>query len=180
MRIVPDRTTAVIIDLQERLLPHMHEHQTVLSRSTLLIRGLKLLEIPMILTEQYPAGLGETVNEIWGLSVADHPIEKVTFSCCDEPSVIAQLKESGRGTVLLAGIETHVCVLQTALDLKDSGYEPVIVADAVASRRENDKEIALQRLVHEGCRITTVESILFELLRTSRHTVFKEISKLIK
>ena len=180
MRIVPEKTTAMIIDLQERLLPHMHEHQAVLSRCVLLIRGLTLLGVPMILTEQYPAGLGKTVDALRGMSVADNPIEKVTFSCCDEPSVIAQLKEFGRGTVLLAGIETHVCVLQTALDLKASGFDPVIVADGVASRRESDKVIALQRLDREGCRITTVESILFELMRTSRHAKFKEISKLVK
>jgi hypothetical protein len=180
MRIVPEKTTAIIIDLQDRLLPHMHEHEAVLSRCTLLMSGLTLLGIPMTLTEQYPAGLGKSVDELRVFPVAGHPVEKVTFSCCDEPSVIAQLKKYGRGTVLLAGIEAHVCVLQTALDLKASGFDPVIVADAVASRRESDKVIALQRLDREGCRITTVESILFELMRTSRHAVFKEISKLVK
>ena len=180
MRILPEKTTAIIIDLQERLLPHMHESEALLDRCTILIKGLSALGIRMLVTEQYPSGLGKTVTAISSLPTGGNTVEKTAFSCCDEPAVVTQLKKIGKTTVLIAGIETHVCVLQTALDLKAEGFEPVIVADAVSSRRKSDRKIALQRMREEGCRVTTVESILFELMRTSRHTAFKEISKLVK
>ena len=180
MRITVEKTSAIIIDLQERLVPHMYEKETLLDRCSVLLRGLAVLNVPVLLTEQYPEGLGETVEPIRSISSGSRPLRKTAFSCCDEPSVIAQLEEVPTSTVLVAGIETHVCVLQTALDLKASGYDPVIVADAVSSRREDDRKVALQRVVQEGCRLTTVESVLFELLRTSRHAAFKTISQLVK
>lgn len=180
MRITVERTSAIIIDLQEKLLPHMCDNEGLLDRCRVLLSGLALLNVPVHVTEQYPEGLGETVPAISGLFTAEHPVSKRAFSCCDEPEIIAQLKELRRSTVLLAGIESHVCVLQTALDLKALGYDPVIVTDAVSSRREVDRHVALQRVVQEGCLLTTVESVLFELMRTSRHASFKEISRLVK
>ena len=180
MRIDIEQTAAIIIDLQERLVPHMHEREALLDRCTLLMKGLSLLAVPMLITEQYPAGLGNTVDAVRAVCRSDTIIGKVAFSCCDEPAVLARLKETGRRTVLIAGIEAHVCVLQTALDLKADGYDPVIAVDAVSSRRANDTRIALLRLREEGCRVTTVESVLFELMRTSRHPVFRELSKLVR
>lgn len=180
MRIDPDTTTGLIVDLQERLVPHMVDHEQLVQRCTLLIKGLSILSIPMLSTEQYPAGLGKTVAAVGSLLGSSPAIEKRSFSCCDEPSVPAQLKSTERTTVLVAGIESHVCVLQTAIDLQTSGFDPVIIADAVSSRREYDRKIALERMAREGCRISTVESILFELLRNARHPCFKEISRLVK
>ena len=180
MRIEAGRTAALIIDLQERLLPHMHGKDDLINRCTVLLKGLKILDIPMFYTEQYPAGLGRTMAEIGCILNTAPMSEKTAFSCCDEPSVMAQLQQLGKATILLAGIESHVCVLQTALDLKAAEFDPVIVADAVASRREYDRAVALQRLANEGCRITTAESVLFELMRTSRHSAFREISRLVR
>lgn len=180
MRIQIDGTAGLIVDLQERLVPHMHEHDLLLQRCEVLIKGLGVLGVPMMYTEQYPAGLGKTVDAVGSLLSTSPAIEKRSFSCCDEPAVLTQLQSTGRTTVLVAGIESHVCVLQTAIDLQTSGFDPVIIADAVSSRREYDRKIALERMAREGCRISTVESILFELMRTARHGRFKEISQLVK
>jgi nicotinamidase-related amidase len=180
MRIGLETTAGLIIDLQERLVPHMHEHEQLLQRCSVLIKGLTILGVPMLHTEQYPAGLGTTVTAIGSLFAGTPAIEKRSFSCCDEPALFAQLQQTGRAAVLVAGIESHVCILQTVIDLQVAGFAPVIIADAVSSRREFDKKIALKRMAAEGCRISTVESVLFELMRTSRHDRFREVSRLVK
>lgn len=186
MRIELENTVAVLIDVQERLFPHMHEKEALLSKTLTLLGGLSALQVPLIVTEQYPKGLGSTIPEIRQVlegvesRIGPEPLVKSAFSCCDEPTFDEALGTTDRQTVLIAGIESHVCILQTILDLLEGGYEPVLVVDATSSRSAADKEIALRRIEREGGRLTTVESILFELTRDSRSPRFKEISRLVK
>ncbi len=180
MRITVDDSIALIIDIQERLLPHIHDYDGLIAKTRLLIQGLQLLGVPLIITEQYPKGLGRTVGVVADLLQNYIHFEKTAFSCCDDEAIRSHLESTGRKTVLIAGIEAHVCILQTCIDLCLAGYRPFVVEDAVSSRKENDKKIALDRVKAEGGRLTTVESVLFELTGTSLHSSFREISKLVK
>lgn len=170
----------MIIDIQERLFPHIYEHDRVEANTSLLVMGLKAMQVPVLLTQQYTRGLGETVQPLRELFTDQDHIEKVAFSCCDDQGFNVALDKLGKKNVIIAGIESHVCVLQTCIDLLAKGYQPVIVEDCVSSRRLNDKQQAIARMRREGAIITTYESILFELLRYSGTAEFKEISKLVK
>lgn len=180
MRIVKSDTAAVIIDIQEKLLPHMSDQDAVLRNNVKLIEGLKILDIPYLVTQQYSKGLGETVEPVKMAMEDIKYIEKTSFSCCDEAAFMQGLKESEKHFVIVAGIETHVCVLQTVIDLINSGYQPVVVENCVSSRYEVDKSSALRRLEQEGAIIATYESVLFELTRNAKSPEFKAISKLVK
>ena len=180
MRILREEATGLIVDIQERLFPHIHEYKKIEKNTQILIEGLKILGVPIIVTEQYKKGLGLTIPSI-GNALEDYEsIEKMSFSCCDNENFEAELERVNRKKVIIAGIETHVCVLQTATDLVETGYQPVVVEDCVSSRKENDKQIAIERMRQEGVIITSYESILFELARVSGTESFKAISKLVK
>lgn len=181
MRILRDNTTAIIVDVQERLLPHMDRWEETLARIVTLARGLRTLEIPITLTEQYPRGLGPTVADLTtALGPEIKPMIKASFSCCDDSPFSENLAGLGRTMTLVAGIETHVCILQTTLDLLEQEYLPVVVLDATSSRNPRDRDVAARRIEREGGRVTTVESVLFELTRVSGTPEFKEISRLIR
>ncbi len=182
MRILREQTVGLLVDVQERLFPHMHEKEHLLGRIQTLFAGLEVLQIPHLATEQYKRGLGETIPELAGYAAAavEGPIEKLAFSCYDDEVFAAALRNTGRKTVIIAGIESHVCVSQTSLDLLAAGYHPVVIADAASSRKLSDKETALARLRHAGVTVTSVEAILFELCRVSRTDEFKAISALVK
>lgn len=180
MRIKRESCAGVVIDIQERLFPHMETKDELLRKCLLLIEGLKILDIPLHLTEQYPRGLGSTLEAVSHALGPLAAIEKATFSCCDEPEYIKSLEESGRNTLIICGIEAHVCVLQTVMDLVALGYTPVVVEDCTSSRDLGDKQIAIQRMRAEGAVITSCESILFELTRVSGTNEFKAISRLVK
>lgn len=180
MRVTADASIGLVVDIQERLFPHIADRQALLDRTRLLIRGLNILGLPMLVTQQYTKGLGPTIPEIRELFTDSLVLEKRSFSCMDDAVIAARLKAAGRRFVLIAGIETHVCILQTALDLKAAGFQPVVVTDCVSSRSLADKETALRRLACEGVILTGSESLLFELLRTSESPRFKEISSLVK
>ena len=180
MRITRDNTIAVLVDIQERLFPHIHGHEQLQDNVTKLISGLQILQVPFIITEQYPKGLGKTIEPLASLFCGVKPVEKLAFSCCDEPEFMGKIQAAGLKNVLLCGIETHVCVLQTAMDLKAAGFQPVVVEDCVSSRKPGDKEIALKRLLQEGTLFTSYESILFELCQIAGTDEFKAISKLVK
>lgn len=175
-------TQAMIIDVQERLTPHIFDHENVVKKIVTLVKGLQALGIPIMLNEQYKKGLGETLPEVRELLEGTNTksFEKVTFSACDTDESWHYLAQQNRSIVLLFGVETHVCVLQTALDLLDNGMQPVIIGDAVGSRFPYDKKLALRRIRRAGGVITTVETILFELCRSSQDPAFKTISNLIK
>lgn len=181
-RIVRDDVQALMIDVQEKLTPHIFEHKTIIKKMAVLIQGLQALGVPVMLNEQYKKGLGETINELYGLlSDANRKsFEKKSFSVCDNPPSWAHILQQNRRIVLLFGIEAHVCVLQTALDLLDNGMQPVIVADAVGSRNPYDKKQAIRRMRRAGAAVTTTEAILFELLRSAEDPAFKTISGLVK
>lgn len=181
-RIARENTQAMIIDVQERLTPHIYDHENIVKKTVTLIKGLQALDIPIMLNEQYKKGLGDTLPEIRGVLEGDNAksFEKVTFSACDNDDSWHYLAQQNRSIVLLFGVEAHVCVMQTALDLLDNGMQPVIIGDAVGSRFPYDKKQAIRRIRRAGGVISTVESILFELCRSSKDPAFKTISNLIK
>ena len=180
MRIQRGDTAAVVVDVQERLFPHIYQHGQLEHSMRTLIRGLQILGMPIVLTEQYPKGLGSTIPGIRELLPDNGIIEKMTFSCCGSDDFLRTLYGLGRDNVILMGIEAHVCIMQTALDLLESGYAPVVVEDCVSSRFLHNKEIAIARLRDEGAIITTCESLLFELCVEAGTPEFKQISQLVK
>lgn len=175
----------IIIDMQERLsgLMPVAEMQAVVKNCSILLQAAKLLEVPMIITEQYPKGLGATLPKLSYLLESKTPIEKITFSCTNEPKFTAKLT-SDRSQVVLAGMEAHICVLQTALSLLQSSakqpHQVFIAEDAIISRNTNNKANALARMRDTGCIITNTESIVFEWLGVAHGDAFKEISQLIR
>lgn len=173
-------TQAICVDIQERLFPHIHGHDELARRCAILIRGLRLLDVPIVVTEQYVKGLGTTIESIREALGAYQPIEKITFSCCGAPEVEARILSGHRHHVILFGIETHVCVQQTALDLLSQGQTVIVIEDCVSSRNPNDKRIAIERMRQAGAVITTMESVLFEVLRQAGTDTFKQISALVK
>ena len=179
-RINPSSVQALLIDMQEKLLPHVHEQQWIVSRAQVLLEGLRALDIPLTHNQQYKKGLGETSSNLLSLLDGVPTFEKRSFSVCDDEAAMAHIAAKNRKVCLLFGVETHVCVLQTALDLLDKGYQPVLITDACSSRRPHDHEIGMARMIAAGVSMATVESILFELLRSSTHEQFKTISGLVK
>ena len=180
MRITKENTIGLVIDIQERLVPAMFENELLLKNCSILINGLNELGIQLVVTQQYTKGLGETAREISDIISDFNYIEKRDFSCCDEPVFAEKLKNSGAENIIICGIESHVCVLQTAVDLKAAGYNPVVVMDCVSSRIPESIEIAKERFRFEGIMMTSYESILFELTRSAAAPEFKVISKLVK
>jgi nicotinamidase-related amidase len=178
-----DRRTAehgalLVVDVQERLLPAIQGHARVLANALTLVRGAQNLGIPVFATEQYPRGLGSTVEPLATL-IPDRP-SKLTFHCLGAPGLAEALAEGGIRHVTLVGIEAHVCVAQTALELLKRGYAVQVPADAVGSRFAVDHEFALRRLERAGAIVTTAEATLFEWLGTAEHPRFKDISALVK
>jgi nicotinamidase-related amidase len=180
MRILREQTAGLVIDIQEKLFPFISNNEILARNAEILVKGLKALEIPVIVTEQYAKGLGPTIQPLQPLLAEYGILEKMAFSCCDDPAFVKKLESLGKKFIVITGIESHVCVLQTAIDLLENNYIPVVVEDCVSSRRLNDKLMAVNRLRRAGAVITTYESVLFELLRYSGTDEFKAISKLVK
>lgn len=180
MRILKLDSCGLVIDMQERLFPHIHQHELLEKNTEILISGLRILEVPILVTEQYRKGLGLTIPSIQKALTEFNAVEKMAFSCCDNNDFISSLKILNRKNIIISGIETHVCVLQTVVDLIEQGYQPVVIEDCVSSRKENDKLIAIERMRQAGAIISTYESVLFELARISGTEKFKAISKLVK
>jgi hypothetical protein len=180
MRINTSETLALVVDIQEKLFPHISNSEILLKNSIKLIKGLKLLEIPFILNEQYPKGIGHTITPIKELLSNEEVFEKVTFSCAKTITTLNAIKNKNKKFIIIFGIETHVCVLQSILDLLEDGFVPILVSDCTNSRKEFDRDIAIERARQSGAIITTYESLLFELCVSSKNEVFKEISKIIK
>ncbi len=180
MRITKEESIAVIIDIQERLFPHINQHETLERNVRILIEGLQILKVPVLVTEQYKKGLGGTIVPVAEKIDPFQPIEKISFSCCDDGKFLTEINRLNRKFVILAGIEAHVCILQTMLDLVENGFTPVLVEDCVSSRKINDKKTGVERMAKEGAIITTYESLLLELCRVAGSETFKSISQLIK
>ena len=178
-----DRRDAVLVlvDVQEKLQPHIHGAEELVRRIGILLEGGRLLGLPLIVTEQYPLGLGPTLASLKPhLAHAAAVIEKTSFSCAGAPAFLDTLRATGCHQVLVLGIEAHVCVAQTAFALLESGHEVFLAFDAVSSRREENKRYALERLARAGATISDVEGLLLELLRDSRAEEFRDISRLIR
>ena len=180
MRILKEDTLGLAIDIQERLAPVMHKQEQLVKNTSILISGLNELGMPVAISQQYTKGLGETIPEIKACVKEFMPFEKRDFSCCDDEQIIAHLKKLGLKNILICGIEAHVCVLQTAIDLKEAGFNPVVVVDCISSRTPENLELAKERFRFEGIMMTSYESILFELTRSSAAPQFRAISKLVK
>ena len=180
MRITKEHTIGLGIDIQERLFPVMHNKKELLKNCEILIKGFEVLGIPTLFTQQYTKGLGETLPEI-KTAISDFDFrEKRDFSCCDDHEVTWKFKELGAKNIVLFGIEAHVCVLQTAVDMKDSGLNPIVVTDCISSRTPENIETAKERFRYENIMTTSYETILFELTRSSTVDEFKAISKLVR
>lgn len=175
-----ENSALIVIDVQEKILPVIFEGDRVLKNTIKLINGFKILNVPLFYTEQYPKGLGPTSGEVKEALGDLEPIGKMTFSCYGAGDLFEQLKSNKIENVLLCGIESHVCVMQTALDLIANGFKVQVAADAVSSRREFDYKIALERLRTNGVEITLTESVLFEMLNVCGTEQFKAISKIVK
>ncbi|WP_237226533.1 isochorismatase family protein [Rubinisphaera sp. JC750] len=175
----PDQCFVIVSDIQDRLMEVLPDREHLLERSQMLLEGAKLLSIPIVGTEQYPQGLGETVPEIQ--PYLDNPPAKKRFSCVEALDIPpAAEREDGRFRAVIVGIEAHICVQQTAFDLLSLGYEVIIPADAIDSISESDWHLALRRMESAGMTVTSVQSLLFEWCETAEHPQFKAISRLIQ
>jgi nicotinamidase-related amidase len=170
----------VLVDVQERLIPVIQHPEIVVKNCAILIKLAKALDIPVLWCQQYPKALGPTVAELSGLLAGSQPVDKRTFSCCGIAEFTSKLKSLDADTAILCGIEAHVCVFQTAMDMLRLEMRVHIIADAVSSRSEQNKQLALNRMAANGVTINSIEMLLFELLKTSEHPKFKELSALIR
>jgi nicotinamidase-related amidase len=175
-----NNTALVIIDIQERLAAVMKMKDAVVSNCLHLIELAKMLDIPIVLTEQYPKGIGQTVEPIRKALPEYRPIEKLTFSCCDEPSFPDAIRKLNKKTLVVTGMETHICILQTSIGLLREGFNLHLVKDAVCSRTKENWKVACEFMRDAGAVITCTETVLFQLLQVAGTEEFKAISKRIK
>ena len=175
-----ENAVMLLVDVQGQLAQLMHEKETLFNRLETLIQGMKILDVPIIWMEQIPSKLGQTTERIAALMEGQSPIEKFSFSCCGEPKFMAQFEALDRNQVIMTGIETHICVYQTGIELMEKGCEVQVVSDCVSSRTVENKEVGLSRLERAGAGITSVEMLFFELLKAAEGDAFKQIVKLIK
>lgn len=176
----PDHVALLVVDVQGRLARLVHDSEAMIRNQQILIEGCRALDVPVIWTEQVPDKLGATVGELKEKLEGIPLCTKTSFSCYGDPVVKAAIAETGRGQVILCGIETHVCVWQTAAQMKSAGYEVFVAADAVGSHNPYNKEIGLKRMAAEGIRLSNVEMALFELMVDATHPRFREITALLK
>jgi len=177
-----DKNSAVlvIVDVQGKLATLMHEKEPFFDKVVKTIKCCQVMNIPIIWNEQLPDKLGLTIDEIKTVLSDDKPLEKDTFSCCGNDDFVASLKNTGRDQILLVGMETHVCVYQTAMDLLNKDFDVHLLADAVSSRSLENKEIALGTMQNRGVNITSLEMAVFEMLQVAKGDEFKQVIKIIK
>ena len=175
-----DNSVLLVIDVQEKVFRAINQKERLLDNLQRLIKGIKVLEIPILLTEQYPQGLGTTIPEIAQLLLDSKPIPKICFSCCGDAGFLQELKKLNRKQVLIAGIESHVCVYQTAADLIAADYEVYAVSDTIFSRKDQNRDIGLKMMTQLGAKLTSTEAALFELLKVAKGDKFKAISQIVK
>src|SRR5262245_7914427 len=180
MLIEREKSCLLIVDVQEKLAPAMADPAGVIRNAGILLQAAARLDIPVVISEQYPQGLGPTVPELRALAPDSARIAKLSFSCAADPGLRRRIGQSGRPLIVIAGLEAHVCVLQSALGLQQVGYRTVVVADAISSRSPANREAALQRLRENGVEVATTEMAVFEWLGQAGTPEFKELSRLIK
>jgi nicotinamidase-related amidase len=170
----------LIVDIQDKLAAVMKEKDKVVKNNILLIELSKMLKIPVVVTEQYPKGLGRTVPEIRAVLSEYRPVEKMTFNCCSEPAFLSEIRKHGRKRVIVTGMETHICVLQTTTGLLRDGFIPHVVQDAVCSRTKENWKTGTEFMRDAGAVVTCTETALFQLLKVAGTEEFKAVSRMIK
>ena len=175
-----DSSVLLVIDVQEKLSRVIYQKEKLIENLQKLIRGIQVLGVPILVTEQYPQGLGATVQEIAPLLTNIQPLPKVSFSCYGDKDFVQKFEALGRKQVLISGIESHVCVYQTVSDLINAGYEVHVVSDTISSRTQENREIGLKMMSHLGANLTSTETVLFELLRVAEGEKLKAISQIVK
>ncbi len=173
-------TALLVIDLQERILPVINNYELIIQNTVKLIKGFKILSLPIYFTEQYPKGLGSTSKMILDELQGYNAYQKMTFSCSGAENLFEEFSRNNLTQIVVCGIESHVCVQQTVMDLLANNFQVNLVADAVSSRKIIDYNIAIDRMRKLGAEVTTTESVLFELLEVCGTPEFKEISKIVK
>lgn len=175
-----DRAVLVIVDIQEAFRGAISDFPVIAAKASIAARGFLALDLPVIITEQYPKGLGRTAEEIlFAVPPEFEVVEKSAFSSCGAASFVENLRKTGASQIVLCGLETHICVNQTAHDLLELGFEVHLLTDCVASRFKEDKEAGINKMFANGVIPSSVEMALFELLRDSKHEKFREIQNLI-
>lgn len=168
----------LLIDVQERLTPHVLAHEAFIERCTWLLRLAKKMAVPILVSEQYPQGLGATIQQcVPYFDPKTECVAKLHFSCMQEPAYVASLKRYHKKQVILIGIEAHVCILHTAMELQETGFEVYVVVDAVSSRHAQDLKYGLKRMKQAGIHLITAEMVFFEWLRRAGTPEFKALSK---
>ncbi len=170
----------VVIDLQEKLMPVMHDNEKLEDKAVRFIKGIRALDIPVIITQQYTKGIGKTIPSVAEALGEFHHIEKNTFSCMANDEFTKSIERLGKKNIIVCGTEAHICVQQTVLQLLEAGYNTYLVADCVGSRSEEDRFWGITRMGNAGAVITTYESVLYELLRDSKAPGFKAVSAIVK
>ncbi|MDD4564012.1 MAG: hydrolase [Eubacteriales bacterium] len=190
LKVIKEDTVLVGIDFQEKLMPAIKNREGLQASAVKLVKGCRILGVPVIMTQQYTKGLGETIPAVAAAlneDLGDIPasegfqiIEKTSFSAMGEPAFVQALEKLSKRTVIIAGVEAHVCVQQTVIDLLDKGYAVFVANNCISSRNNEDKKYSQRRMCDAGAVCTTYESILFEMLKGSKEPGFKQISALVK
>ncbi len=176
-----DSALLLVIDIQEKFLPVLHNPDQVVQGASRLIKGCNQLNVPIVVSEQYPQGLGPTVDDLKALfTPSTAVITKTAFGCCGDPSFESYIQSSGRTQIIVCGLEAHVCVNQTVVRLLELGYSVALVEDALGTRHASNLDIALRKLTQLGALPYSVEMVLFELLREASHPAFKSVQQLIR
>ncbi len=182
LRLTRDESLLLVIDFQQMLLPRISHGPEIAAAAARLIGAARILQVPVIVTEQYPKGIGPTVPAIREACdpATFRPIEKITFGCgaCEE--FVAALTAANRSRIVIVGIEAHVCVQQTVLDLLSLGYVPFVCADAIGSRKDVDRDAAVERMRQAGAVVTTTEAVMFELLHRAGTDEFKQVLRIVR
>ena len=175
-----ENTAFVVIDFQEKLMPVISAKELLEDKVVRLVKGMKTLEIPTIVTQQYTKGIGDTIPAVAEALGDFEPVDKTSFGCMENEEFAARLKALNRKNIVVCGIEAHICVQQTVLQLLDAGYTVSVAADCISSRSQEDRMWSITRMGEAGAIITTYESILYELLRDSKAEGFKAVSAIVK
>lgn len=179
-RLKKDNTLLVVIDFQEKLMPAMHNKEALEDKMVRMAKGAKVMGIPALVTQQYTRGLGATIPSIAEALGEFTPFDKTSYSIMGDPAIAEALRAFGKKNIVITGIESHICVAQSALDLLEEGYDVFICGDCVSSRKPEDQRLAELRLRDAGAVYTSMEAILFELCGGAKEPGFKEISAIIK
>lgn len=177
MLLKKDESILLLVDVQEKLTPAVLESKAFIERCEWMLKLASKMDVPILVSEQYPKGLGPTLQQFQTYFTADHCVDKVHFSCMSDDKYVQRLKQFHKKQLVLIGIEAHVCVLQTALEMRDQGFDVFVVVDAVSSRGKQNLKYGLKRMAQNGVYLITAEMVFFEWLRKAGSTEFKELSK---